>query len=31
MIIDTHCHYDMMDYPEDYIDKMEKTGKTNYQ
>lgn len=26
MIIDTHCHYDMMEYPENYIDKMEKTG-----
>lgn len=26
MIIDTHCHYDMMDSPEDYIKEVEKTG-----
>lgn len=26
MIIDTHCHYDMMDSPEYYIKKVEKTG-----
>lgn len=26
MIIDTHCHYDMMESPEDYINKVEKTG-----
>lgn len=26
MIIDTHCHFDMMEYPEDYIDKVERTG-----
>ena len=26
MIIDTHCHYDMMEYPENYINKVEKTG-----
>lgn len=26
MIIDTHCHYDMMESPEEYIDKVEKTG-----
>ena len=26
MIIDTHCHYDMMEFPEDYINKVENTG-----
>lgn len=26
MIIDTHCHYDMMESPEDYINKVENTG-----
>lgn len=26
MIIDTHCHYDMMRSPESYIEKVEKTG-----
>lgn len=26
MIIDTHCHYDMMEYPEGYINKVEYTG-----
>ena len=26
MIIDTHCHYDMMESPEDYISKVENTG-----
>lgn len=26
MIIDTHCHYDMMKSPEDYIDEVEKAG-----
>ncbi len=26
MIIDTHCHYDMMESPEDYISEVEKTG-----
>lgn len=26
MIIDTHCHYDMMESPEDYIEKVENTG-----
>ena len=24
MIIDTHCHYDMMENPENYIDQVEK-------
>ena len=26
MIIDTHCHFDMMKSPEDYINKVENTG-----
>ena len=26
MIIDTHCHFDMMESPEDYINKVENTG-----
>lgn len=26
MIIDTHCHFDMMDSPEEYIEKVEKSG-----
>ena len=26
MIIDTHCHYDMMESPEGYINKVENTG-----
>lgn len=26
MIIDTHCHYDMMESPEDYISMVENTG-----
>ena len=26
MIIDTHCHYDMMESPEDYIKNVESTG-----
>lgn len=26
MIIDTHCHYDMMAFPEDYIEKIENAG-----
>lgn len=26
MIIDTHCHYDMMESPESYIEKVETTG-----
>lgn len=26
MIIDTHCHYDMMESPEDYISEVENTG-----
>lgn len=26
MIIDTHCHYDMMESPEDYINDAEKRG-----
>lgn len=26
MIIDTHCHFDMMDCPEQYIDNVEKNG-----
>jgi len=26
MIIDTHCHYDMMDSPESYIDNVEHSG-----
>lgn len=26
MLIDTHCHFDMMDCPEQYIDNVEKNG-----
>ena len=30
MIIDTHCHFDMMKSPESYIQEIENKGEHSY-